>query len=88
MREGLVRELRELNPDALFADGFEDALIGIGQQFNLCLAVYDVVKARKVLMDRDGMDEAEAQDFLEFNVLGAGMGTNTPIFMLDPMNFE
>jgi len=75
--------LSELNPEARLADGFEDALVGIGQQFNLYLAVYDVKKAREVLMKRDGMSEDDAQDYLEFNVLGAYVGDNTPIFLLD-----
>lgn len=79
-----VEELRQLNPDALLADGFEAALIGIGQQFNKHLAVYDLDKAREVLVDRDGMSCVEAQEFLDYNVLGSYVGENTPIFMWVP----
>jgi len=79
-----VEELREQNPDALLADGFEAALIGIGQQFNKYLAVYDLDKARQVLIDRDGMSYEDADEYISFNVTGAYVGENTPIFLWRP----
>jgi hypothetical protein len=30
-------------------------------------------------MDRDGMDEEEAREFIEFNIEGAYMGPHTPV---------
>ena len=84
MLDELREELRELNPDALLADGFEDALIGIGQQFNRYLAVYSLDKARQVLIDRDGMRYEDAQEFIDIHVTGAWMGDNTPIFLYVP----
>jgi len=32
-------------------------------------------------MNRDGMDEDEAREFLDFNTFGAWMGPGTPLFM-------
>jgi hypothetical protein len=32
-------------------------------------------------MDRDGMDYDEAQEFFEFNVVGAYVGAHTPIYV-------
>lgn len=70
------------NEEALTADGFDDAIIGIGE---LCghpsLVAYDRDKCIQVLMDRDGMDYEEAVEFFDFNVAGAWMGENTPIFI-------
>lgn len=31
---------------------------------------------------RDGLSEADAEEYLEFNVLGAWNGENTPIFLV------
>jgi hypothetical protein len=66
--------------EVLFADGFEDALVGTGFQFNNELAVYDYQKCIEILM-RDGIDEEDAHDHMSFNVLGAWVGPNTPVFM-------
>ena len=61
---------------ALKADGFDDALIGVGNQTGSvdCL-VYDRQKCIKVLVDR------EAVEFFEFNVACAYVGKGTPIFI-------
>jgi hypothetical protein len=65
----------------LLADGFEDALLGIGRQFNLDIAVYDYDKCVEILMARDGMDFHDAVEFMEYNVVGAYVGKNTPVFL-------
>jgi len=81
-REELLRELGELNPEALLADGFEDALIGCGQQFTKPpLAVYDWDKCVEVLKTREGMTHEEAIEWMDFNVTGAWMGEHTPLFV-------
>ena len=72
--------IAQYNHEALLADGFEDALIGVGQQFNKTLAVYDRQKCIEILIDRDGMSEEEAVEYFEYNVTGAWVGENTPIF--------
>jgi len=50
-----------MSEDTLFADGFEAAFLGIGVQFNRELAIYDRQKCVEILMERDGMDEDEAE---------------------------
>jgi len=67
--------------EALTADGFDEAIIGLGRQFNNEVVVYDEDKCLKILMDRDGMDYDEAQEFFEFNVVGAYVGEHTPIYV-------
>jgi len=66
---------------ALVADGFDDAIIGIGRQFNTDIVVYDEEKCIKILMERDGMTDEEAEEFFEFNVVGAYVGEHTPVFV-------
>jgi hypothetical protein len=72
-------KIADLNPEALFADGFDDALIGYDSS-SFC-AVYDYDKCLKVLVKRDGMSFAEAHEYMEFNVVSAYVGDFTPSFV-------
>lgn len=68
-------------PDGtLMADGFEKALVGVGWRLNTPIAVYDYDRAVRILMERDGMDEEGAEEFMSFNVTGAYVGEGTPLF--------
>lgn len=67
--------------ETLTADGFEDALIGIGWQHTKALAVYDYDKCVGILIDRDDMTREEAVEHMEFNVVGSYVGEFTPIFV-------
>ena len=65
----------------LFADGFEQALIGTARQYNKAFAVYDYPKCVEILVKRGGMDHLGAEEFMEFNVIGGYHGPNTPAFV-------
>lgn len=67
--------------ELLCADGFDDAIIGIGHQFTNAFVVYDTEKVIQTLIDRDGMSEEDAHEFFEFNVVGAYVGEATPCFV-------
>jgi len=71
------------DPATLLADGFEDALIGYGTRFSYGVAVYSRSKCLDILVERDGMDYEEAVEFFDFNVTGAYVGENTPVFLED-----
>tara|TARA_R100000655_G_scaffold95907_1_gene138110 strand:- start:25 stop:273 length:249 start_codon:yes stop_codon:yes gene_type:complete len=67
----------------LKADGLSDALIGktydvAVQEFRL---VYSVNKCIKILVDRDGMSDGEAREYLEHNTLCAYVDKSQPIFV-------
>jgi len=67
---------------AMTADGFDDAIIGIGSRCGQPdLLVYDIDTALDILMDRDGMSYEEAQEYFSFNVEGAWVGEGTPIWL-------
>jgi len=72
-----------VSDNTLYADGFEDALIGVGIQggTHKAIAIYNIEKMEQILMDRDGMDWSEAVEFLNFNTLGAYVGEYTPIYL-------
>lgn len=77
----IKNQLEEANPEALLADGFEDALIGYVERFGMePVALYDRSKCIAILMKRDKMTEESAEEFFQFNVIGAGMGEGTPAF--------
>lgn len=72
-------ELAEENEKMLFADGFDDALIGTVQVFNNTVALYDRAKCIRVLQGQ-GMTWEDAEEYFDFNVTGAYVGENTPAF--------
>jgi hypothetical protein len=73
--------ITEQNENALFLTGHDNALIGVGQRCGqLALAVYDNAVIRSNLM-AEGMDETDAIEFFDFNILGGWHGENTPILM-------
>jgi hypothetical protein len=90
------RERRVLTPAALqawaeereitvlTADGFEDALVGVVGQFTHHIAVYDREKCLAILVERDGMDLEQAEEFFAYNVEGAWIGPGTPAFLVWP----
>jgi hypothetical protein len=69
--------LEGLGVSAVVADGWDDCIVGLVETDSEPRVVYDLTAMRQVLMDRDGMDYAEAQEYLSYNVLGA--------FVMDPM---
>ena len=79
----MTREaLAEIDEEILMADGFDEALIGYAQRCGQpALAVYDRNKCIDVLVERDGMSYEEAEEFFEFNVVGAWVGERTPLFL-------
>jgi len=55
----------------LLADGFENAFIGTGVCNGVEHAVYDLDKCVKILVDRDGMTEEDAIEYIDYNVIGS-----------------
>ena len=82
MSKEAIEALAEINPEALLADGLEDALIGYTVNHHIPhVAIYDIDKCIEVLVARDGMTHEDADEFLSFNVLGAFVGEQGPLFI-------
>ena len=64
--------------ELLKADGFDDAIIGIDLSSEII--VYDVDMMTNILIS-DGMEELDAIEYLEYNVLNAYVGEKTPIYI-------
>lgn len=66
--------------NVILADGFEDAFIGIGRQFTTePFACYDRQKCIDILCEN--MTHKEAEEYFSFNVEGAYVGEQTPVFL-------
>jgi protein associated with RNAse G/E len=64
------------------ADGFETAFVAVGFRYNgNDIAVYDYDLCIKVLIDRDEMSLQEAHEYMDYNVVGAYVGEETPLFI-------
>ena len=63
-------------------DGFDNAIVGVGERNNTdSMIVYDYDKMVKVLVTRDDMSYEEAEEYIEFNIVGAWIGDTTPIIV-------
>ena len=64
------------------ADGFEDAIIGVGGRINMPeVLIYSYNKCVKILMKRDNFTYEEAIEWMDYNVVGSWVGETTPIFV-------
>ena len=66
-------------PDLLTIDGFDEAVIGVVERAGLLAVCYDRNKIISILM-RD-MNEEQAWEYYEYNILGAYMGEATPVYL-------
>lgn len=65
--------------ELMFADGYDDAIIGVVYQNGENIVVYDRSKVLKIL-EKD-MSPDDAVEYFEFNVAGAYVGPQTPLFV-------
>ncbi len=72
-------ELAEQYDDLLFADGFDEAILGVGARFSSDVVIYSYEKVIEILCRE--MDLEEAEEFFQFNIVGAYVGEATPVFM-------
>ena len=72
--------LLEYYPDEtfMFADGFDDAIIGICEVTNR--VIYSKEKIIEILVEEEGMEHEDALEYFDFNISGSYMGEMTPIF--------
>lgn len=75
--------------ELLFLEGFDAAIIGVGRRCGQPdIVAYDVDKIIAILMKDHGMSEEDANEFYEFNIAGAWVGDETPVFIVlgSPVN--
>lgn len=67
--------------DFLFADGFDDAIIGVTISNGADVICYSVEKMLNILVHRDGMTREEAEEYFDFNIAYAYVGDLTPCYV-------
>lgn len=77
----IVELLKEINPEAILIDGLDDAIIGHTDRNGANVAVYNIDKCVSIYKEKYQIDEEQALDDLCFNVFGAYLGINTPVFV-------
>jgi hypothetical protein len=78
----LAKQLGE-EETILLADGLENAFLGIGRQFTHPVAIYSYKKVIKGLMRDHRMDRESADEYFDYNIAGAFVGDQTPVFLQD-----
>ena len=62
------------------ASGLDDAIIGVGVRCGQPpIVVYAIDQIIEILMDRDGMTNAEAVEFFEYNIESVWAGNCTTV---------
>ena len=79
-RKIIEKYIVKINPDALFADGYDRAIKGIGFRDNIPVVLYSSNKCIQQLMEDNKWNYEEALEWFDFNTLGAYVGENTPLF--------
>lgn len=82
-RTTLEETLMGMNPDAIYFDGLDDAIVGWAmQQTGTALACYSLTDIVRILTtEPEGMSEEDALDYFGFNIQGLYVGENTPIIL-------
>jgi hypothetical protein len=62
-------------------DVFDACVIGIAERINLRVAAYDTNKVIQALMDHQGMEQDEAEEYFDFNIAGSWVGEGSPVFL-------
>lgn len=79
MRVTLETIASEMEIELAFADGHDNAIVGLGRQFN----TYSVIYNQNIVIEnlcRD-MSYEDALEYFEYNIAGAYVGENTPTFL-------
>jgi hypothetical protein len=74
----LKNKLVALDPELLFADGYDDCIIGMTFRADVPVVIYSADKMIEKLSN--DMTPEEAQEFFDFNIEGAYMGDRTPVY--------
>ena len=78
IRKKLVEHFSD---DLLFADSFDNAIIGVSIGTDSRRVVYDTGQMVEILVQEENFTEETAWEFLEFNTFCAYVGEQTPIYV-------
>ena len=86
--EEILEHLEEYGEETLFMEPrseYDECIIGIGARFHDGpLVIYSFERIMAVLM-KNGMDEEDAQEWFDVNIIGGWNGPGTPIYVNESM---
>jgi hypothetical protein len=71
-------KLAKIVPDLLFADGYDDCILGITVRDDEAVVLYSTEKIVNKLSEE--MELEEAYEYFDFNIKGSYVGKKTPVF--------
>lgn len=77
--EEKIKDIRELNEEAIVLPDFHDALIGYVRMFDQLIALYHEEKCIDALI-KHGMTFDDAVEYFEYNIIGSYLGDYSPGF--------
>ena len=80
-QERMVKYVQHNYPDSILATGFNSAIVGVSEGFDRGRIIYDISKMADHLVNVEGMMLGEAYEYLEFNVFGAFISEDQPIYV-------
>lgn len=85
MQKNTLEQILDAFPERDFmkADGLDDAVIGAVLATDPPRLIYSMKKCIEITMEQDGMNYADAFDFLAFNTFDSWNGPQTPIWWGD-----
>jgi len=82
-REQVNQYCEEFETDLLCMDGFDDCIEGIIERFGMePILCYNKQKVIAKLISNGIKNEEEAEEYFQFNQLGAWLGDKTPCFII------
>ncbi len=81
-----IREmLSEIDPNMIIFDGLDESIIGWAYDWHSqnYVVVYDYNKMVRKMMDQNRWTYEDARDYVDFNIVGAYLGEQTPIVMYE-----
>ena len=75
-------DLDTMAEGAVILDGLDDAIVGIVEEFgNEKRILYSKYKIFEILVKRDNMTYADAEEFYNYNILGMYVSPQNPVFL-------
>ena len=68
--------------ELLFADGFDDAIIGVSNGCDSTRVVYCYASMVESCMNESGTSYDDAIEWIEHNTVGSYVGVHTPIYVI------
>ena len=80
---GLREELTDIYGDnLLFADGFDNAIVGVAGGFDSGRVVYCYASMVESCIKELGMSYEDSVDWIEYNTINSYVGEHTPIYVI------